>query len=102
MRSLALGFGMDPDVIDQLTTQELRDVINARRAWEEYFHRRPAFEAARITGWMSLHPYMKEGSQQGPADIYPLDWDSSGESKPEPAAKPLNLAEAAAMFDRFN
>ena len=102
MRSLALGLGMHPDVIDALSTQELRDVLNARRAWEEHYHLRPVYEAARISGWMSLNPYMKKGSQDGPADIYPLRWDLAPKEAVKEDAKPISVEEAEAMFARFD
>ena len=76
--------------------------MNARRAYDEHFHRRPLFEAARITGWMSIQPYMQKGCAKGPADVFPLAWDQKIETKPEAEVKPISLAEAEAMFARFN
>ena len=103
MRSLAIGvLGMDPGLVDQLDPKVLVGAINARRAWEEYYHRRPVYEAARITGWMSLQPYVKKGSQDRPADIYPLLWDKAIETTEREKPKPISAAEAEAMFARFD
>lgn len=75
--------GYTPEQFFAMTPRAFQLAMQAFRSREED-QARVTFEAARLTGWLSLKPYLKEGT--APEQVCPLPWDAE---RPKPEQKPI-------------
>jgi len=91
--------GLAPGEVSDLEPEQARQLVNARIAYDEVIHRRPAYDAARMNAFFSMYPHVKKGSLKHPTDLLKFSHEEAEEKK-KPELSPEKLGELMAKLDK--
>lgn len=83
--------GWPPEVVDELTPLEAREIVAARMVYDDMMYRRPGYDAARMNAFFSMAPHVKKGSLKHPTDLIKFSHELTPQDKKE---KPKLTGEA--------